>query len=73
MIEKEQIIEELEKKIKDRDVEEQKLLRSICDEIFEEYNKGSAKAASLFLQGKISPLKTKFDDAHNMLLKKMGI
>ena len=37
MTNKEKIIEELGKNIKD--IEEQKLLHSICDEIFEEYDK----------------------------------
>jgi len=71
MTEKEQIIEKLEMDIKD--VEKQKFLRNICDEIFEEYDKESAKAVSELLQGKINPLKNKFDDAHNRLLKKMGL
>lgn len=71
MTNKEKIIEELGKNIKD--VEEQKLLRSICDEIFEEYDKGSLKAVSELLQGKINPLKNKFDDSHTRLLKKMGL
>lgn len=71
MTNKEKIIEELGKDIKD--VEEQKLLRSICDEIFEEYDKGSLKAVSELLQGKINPLKNKFDDSHTRLLKKMGL
>jgi len=56
MTNKEKIIEELGKDIKD--IEEQKLLRSICDEIFEEYDKGSLKAVSELLQGKINPLKS---------------
>ena len=72
MTDKEQIKEELEKNIKDRDTEEQKLLLSLCDEIFEEYRKESAKAVSSFLQSKINPLKSKFDHAHDKLLKKMG-
>jgi len=71
MTNKEKIIEELGKNIKD--IEEQKLLHSICDEIFEEYDKGSSKAVSELLQGKINPLKNKFDDAHTRLLKKMGL
>jgi hypothetical protein len=71
MTNKEKIIEELGKDIKD--VEEQKLLRSICDEIFEEYDKGSLKGVSELLQGKINPLKNKFDDSHTRLLKKMGL
>jgi len=71
MIDKEKIIEELGKNIKD--VKEQKLLHSICDEIFDEYDKGSVKAVSELIQRKINPLKNKFDDAHNRLLKKMGL
>ena len=71
MTDKEKIIEELGKNIKD--VKEQKLLHSICDEIFEEYDKGSVKAVSELLQRKINPLKNKFDDAHTRLLKKMGL
>lgn len=71
MTDKEKIIEELGKNIKD--VKEQKLFHSICDEIFKEYDKGSAKAVSELLQGKINPLKNKFDDAHTKFLKKMGL
>ncbi|MBU1182671.1 MAG: hypothetical protein KKF00_11000 [Proteobacteria bacterium] len=71
MTDKEQIIEELEKSI--AEVEKQKILRSICDEIFEEYDKGSAKAVSELLKRKINTLKNKFDDAHTILLKKMGL
>ena len=71
MSNKEKIIEELGKNIKD--VKEQKLLHSICDEIFDEYDKGSVKAVSELIQRKINPLKNKFDDAHTMLLKKMGL
>lgn len=73
MTHKEQILEKLEKNIKDRDAEEQKLLHSICNEIFEEYDRGSAKAVSLLLQGKITALKNKFDNAHTRFLKKMGL
>ena len=69
MTDKEQIIEELEKNIKE--VEKQKFLCSICDEIF--VDKGSAKAVSELLQRKINPLKNKFDDAYTSLLKKMGL
>lgn len=71
MTDKEQIIEELEKNFKE--IEEQRLLRSICDEIFEKYDRGSLKAVSELLQGKIQPLKNKFNDAHTKLLKKMGL
>ncbi len=71
MTNKEKIIEELGKNIKD--IEEQKLLYSICDEIFEQYDQGSSKAVSELLQGKINPLKNRFDDAHTRLLKKMGL
>lgn len=71
MTDKEQIIEELEKNIKE--VEKQKFLRRICDEIFEEYDKGSAKAVSELLQREINPLINKFDDAYTSLLKKMGL
>ncbi len=71
MSNKEKIIEELGKNIKD--IEEQKSLYSICDEIFEEYDKGSSKAVSQLLQGKINALKNRFDDAHTRLLKKMGL
>jgi len=70
MTDKEQIVEELKKKIKDKDVEE---LSSICDEIFEEYDKGSVNAVSELLRRKINPLKNKFDDAYTMLLRKMGL
>lgn len=71
MTDKEKIIEELGKNIKD--VKEQKLLHSICDEIFDEYDKGSVKAVSELIQRKINPLKNKFDDAHKKLLNKMGL
>ncbi len=71
MTDKEKIIEELGKNIKD--VKEQKLLHSICDEIFDEYDKGSVKAVSELIQRKIDPLKSKFDDAHKKLLNKMGL
>lgn len=71
MTEKEQIIDKLEMNIKD--VKKQNFLRKICDEIFEEYDKGSVKAVSELLQGKLDPLKNKFDDAHSRLLKKMGL
>ena len=71
MTDKEKIIEEFGKNIKD--VKEQKLLHSICDEIFDEYDKGSVKAISELIQGKINPLKNRFDDAQTMLLKKMGL
>ena len=71
MTDKEKIIEELGKNIKD--VKEQKLLHSICDEIFEEYDKESVKAVSELLQRKINTLKNKFDSAHTGLLKKMGL
>ncbi len=71
MSNKEKIIEELGKNMKD--IEEQKLLHSICDEIFEEYDKGSSKGVSGLLQGKINLLKNKFNDAHTRLLKKMGL
>jgi len=71
MADKEKIIEELGKNIKD--VEEQKLLHSICDEIFKEYDKGSAKAVSELLQRKINPPKNKFDGAHARLIKKIGL
>lgn len=59
MTDKEQIIKELGKNIKD--VEEQKFLFSICDEIFEEYDRRSSKAVSELLQGKIKTLKYKFE------------
>lgn len=71
MTEKNQIMEELKNKIKE--MKEYNFLHSICDEIFEEYFKGSAKAVSELLQGKIKPLKNDFDDAHTNLLKKMGL
>ncbi|MCD5383489.1 hypothetical protein LR066_01850 [candidate division WOR-3 bacterium] len=71
MTDKGKIIEELRKNI--INVKEQKLLHSICDEIFEIYDKRSAKAVSKLLQGKINPLKSKFDNVHNRLLKKMGL
>lgn len=73
MTDKEQIIEKLEKNIGDRDPKEQQLLQSICAEIFEEYKRESVKGISLLLQGKINPLKSEFDSAHNSLLKKMGL
>jgi hypothetical protein len=71
MTDKEKVMKELEKNI--NNLEEQKLLHGICDEIFEEYDKGSVKAVSALLQGKINLLKSKFDDTHNGLLKKMGL
>lgn len=71
MTDKEKIIEELGKNIKD--VKEQKLFISICDEIFEEYDRGSVKSVSELLQRKINPIKNKFDDAYDRLLKKMGL
>jgi len=67
MDDKEQIIAELEKNIKD--VEEQSLLHSMLDELFEKYSEGSAKAVTEVLQAKIKPLKSKFDDAYARLLK----
>lgn len=70
MTNQEQIIEELEKNIKDREPEEQKMLRSICDEIL---SKENPKTVSLLLQEKINLLKSKFDDAHSNLLMKMGL
>ncbi len=69
MTNQEQIIEELEKNIKDKDPEEQNFLISICNEIL---SKESPRPVSLLLQGKVNLLKSKFDDAHNNLLKKMG-
>jgi len=70
MTNQEQIIEELEKNIKDIDSEEQKMLRSICHEILSNEN---PKTVSLLLQEKINLLKSKFDDAHSNLLMKMGL
>ena len=70
MINQDQIIEELKKSIKDRNMEEQKFSISICNEIL---SKESPKAVSLFLQEKVNLLKSKFDDAHSNLLKKMGL
>ena len=71
MTDREQIIRELEKNI--TGVEEQKRLCSICDAIFAAYDEGSKQAVSDFLQGKLNPIKDKFDDAHTKLLKKMGL
>lgn len=71
MTDKERVIEVLDNNITEK--EEQKFLRSICNEVFKEYDKGSAKAVSELLQGKINPLKNKFDDAHTKFLKKMGL
>ncbi|MBA7601866.1 hypothetical protein ES703_08950 [subsurface metagenome] len=70
MTNQEQIIEELEKNIKDKDPEEQKFLISICNEIL---SKESPRPVSLLLQEKVNLLKSKFDDAHSNLLKKMGL
>ena len=71
MTDKEQIIADLEKS--SIAVEEQKRLCSICDAIFTAYDEGSRKAVSDFLQGKINPIKDKFDEAHAKLLKKMSL
>lgn len=71
MTDKEQIIADLGKS--SIAVEEQKRLCSICDAIFAAYDEGSRKAVSDFLQGKINPIKDKFDEAHTKLLKKMGL
>lgn len=70
MTNQEQIIEELEKNIKDKDPEEQKFFISICNEIL---SKESPRPVSLLLQEKVNLLKSKFDDAHSNLLKKMGL
>lgn len=67
---KTQIIEELKKNIKDE--EELKVLHSICEEIFKKGNKGSG-AVSELLQNEINSLKSKFNDAYDRLLKKIGI
>ena len=69
MTNQEQIIEELEKNIKDKDPEEQKFLISICNEIL---SKESPRPVSLLLQEKVNLLKSKFDDSHSNLQKKMG-
>ncbi len=71
MTDREQIIGELEKNI--TGVDEQNRLLSICDAIFAAYDEGTKQAVSDFLQGKLNPIKDKFDDAHTKLLKKMGL
>lgn len=71
MSDKEQIIEELKKNVKDD--KEWGYLISICDEIFKKYYDGSTKAVSEFLQEKVNSLKEEFDDAYGNLLRKMGL
>lgn len=72
MSEKEQIIEELKKKIEDKDEEEQKLLLNLCMEILDEYDKESVKGVSNLLQNKLVPFKKRFNAAYDRLSEKMG-
>jgi len=71
MIEKEQVIEKLKKSTKD--LEEKEIIISICDEIFRKYYSGSSETLSNFLGEKANSLEKEFDEAYDMLQRKIGL